>query len=781
MISKISLRNWKSHLNSEFVFSEGTNVLVGIMGSGKSSVLDAICFALFGTFPDLQNRKVKLDDVIMSKPKKQKEAVVTLTLQLDKEYTITRTVERGKGTSTSEIREQGRLIEAPQSQRVTEVIEHLLKVDYELFSRAIYSEQNQLDYFLTLPKGKRMKKIDELLRLDKFEKARGNATSLANRCRQQRNDKKQEVDRLKGEGFIEKIPELQKDLNDKTKQRELLKKQLNELSSRITVLSQRIEQLEKSKELLSQAERDKAVITASIRQTRDTIEKLRKKLGKEASTPLEDLEKGYEILMSNLEELEMKLSEKRERLEMLQAEGTRIFALINQKNNQMGEIKKSLAERDRTIKELKRLEKENPRKQLRLLLKEIERENATIEKNRLIIEQNQESLEKLSGDKCPVCDTKLTKTKKEQLITDRKRQMSSAAKSINESQKKITQLLKKQKILEEKISRFDTLKERVSSFQDLDLKSHLEEIKELKKRGKEIDENIILKKKLLERLEKKYKEEMGKKSEFQILLTQRKELEEKLELERAYENRLSSVETTLSKTKFDPEELKQLRKEHQNIVALERETEVSINSLADLISERQQRLVELKERRSFFKDLENEIEELSEIVDFLERFNNALLETQEQLRNEFVQAINSTMDEVWSELYPYRDFQSIRLAIEGGDYVLQLQSGGTWVPVEGFTSGGERSSAVLCLRIAFALVLTPNLKWLILDEPTHNLDVNAIDSFAEVLKTKVSEIVEQVFVITHEERLEEAVTGTLYRLERDKSIDGESKVISLST
>ncbi|MEM7825906.1 MAG: hypothetical protein QW412_03555, partial [Candidatus Aenigmatarchaeota archaeon] len=81
-------------------------------------------------------------------------------------YSVKRIIEKGKRTSYSELREEGKLIEAPNSQRVTETVEKILKIDYELFTRAIYSEQNALDYFLTIPKGQRMKKIDELLMIN---------------------------------------------------------------------------------------------------------------------------------------------------------------------------------------------------------------------------------------------------------------------------------------------------------------------------------------------------------------------------------------------------------------------------------------------------------------------------------------------------------------------------------------------------------------------------------------------------------------------------------------
>src|SRR3989338_6570015 len=156
MITNVKLKNWRSHLDSEFNFSSGTNALLGSMGSGKSSTMDAICFALFGTFPNLQSKKLKLDDVIMKKPSEKNVAEVEVVLDLNgTKYTIKRSIERGKGTMFSEISAGGNVLESPNSSRVSEAVEKNLKVNYELFSKAIYSEQNALDYFLTIPRGQR--------------------------------------------------------------------------------------------------------------------------------------------------------------------------------------------------------------------------------------------------------------------------------------------------------------------------------------------------------------------------------------------------------------------------------------------------------------------------------------------------------------------------------------------------------------------------------------------------------------------------------------------------
>jgi DNA repair exonuclease SbcCD ATPase subunit len=122
----------------------------------------------------------------------------------------------------------------------------------------------------------------------------------------------------------------------------------------------------------------------------------------------------------------------------------------------------------------------------------------------------------------------------------------------------------------------------------------------------------------------------------------------------------------------------------------------------------------------------------------------------------------------------------IRLTVDGtkgGDYTLQLRDHvGNWIPVEGIASGGERTDACLALRIAFAMVLAPNLKWIVFDEPTHNLDSQGIEELAKVMRERLPEIVRQILLITHEERLEGAVSGYLYRFYRNKAVNEPTRV-----
>ena len=93
-------------------------------------------------------------------------------------YTVTRKITREQGT-TARLEKNGAYMQA-QPETGQRGGEQLLNVDYDTFSRVVYSEQNRLDYFLELPKGDRKRQIDQMLGLDRFANAEVNATSLIN-------------------------------------------------------------------------------------------------------------------------------------------------------------------------------------------------------------------------------------------------------------------------------------------------------------------------------------------------------------------------------------------------------------------------------------------------------------------------------------------------------------------------------------------------------------------------------------------------------------------------
>jgi len=174
-----------------------------------------------------------------------------------------------------------------------------------------------------------------------------------------------------------------------------------------------------------------------------------------------------------------------------------------------------------------------------------------------------------------------------------------------------------------------------------------------------------------------------------------------------------------------------------------------------------------------YEDARSRVSRAVDVENVLSVFSNALVVTQQQLREGVISAINAALSEIWLSVYPYEDFTLAKVLVQDNDYLLSVrEKSGEWIPAESSLSGGERSAAALALRMAIAFVLTRQLSWIILDEPTHNLDVKSVQALTTMLKDRLPALVDQVFVITHASEIEKAATGSLYVLQREKNEDG---------
>ena len=228
---------------------------------------------------------------------------------------------------------------------------------------------------------------------------------------------------------------------------------------------------------------------------------------------------------------------------------------------------------------------------------------------------------------------------------------------------------------------------------------------------------------------------------------------------------------------FDEYEFNKLKEKLEKIKIERHGYMIELKNKKDILSEKEKRLFQLNKEIKILEENKKEIEFLKYAANALNTFSVNLGEIQEILRREFVENLNEVMNIIWQDVYPYEDFIGIRFKIDDKDYLLQLYDlKNKWINVEGISSGGERSIASLVMRIALAIVLSPNLKLLILDEPTHNLDTNIIEKLSEVLREKVGNLLEQTIIVTHDERLTYAGTGYIYELYREEGKKGYTKV-----
>jgi len=786
MITRIKLKNFRSHEESELNFSDGTNVLVGILGSGKSTIMNAISFGLFGTFPDIQARKIKLDDIIMNKPTVKEQAEVEVEFDVDgTTYSVMRTIEKGKGTTYSEIREGDKLLDSPNSQRVTELVEKILKVNYDLFSKAIYSEQNALDYFLTLPRGERMRKIDNLLTIDKFEKARSSAVSLMNKLVERKLGKQSIIEQTD----IKKLKEFVKTLTDDL---EKIRKEKLQSSAEIEVINKQKNETERELQRLEQLNKDSNYYKEQEKSIESAIEE-NKKFVAEIENLLkgktkENIEENLNEFSKKITELENKISEKRkeqEKLtELITESRTKIEFLEKEKITKLeSDISKKLSLHE-VITEIKKnygqkpLEKMNKEKEsLENLIKKI----TTLSTQ---LAETNEILEKIHHlkDHCPICNSELSTEKKRKLIKDQKER-------IEKIENEIKSLEKERDIREESFKSMmdiiDQFKQITKEVEGLDeLQSQLKDLKKLY--SKSIKTLEIYQKNIngikidVSNLQKEIDRNQKDEKSLSLLYARISEIEDKKTRLNFLSSKMEDVRRKITEIKsgLKDQDIDKIRKDFTQFSRKESELEERKKNSEMSFKEKEFRKLEEEGKLKMIETQQQEVLKLEKIIKDLKIFEKAIELTQTQLRTEFVDAVNYAMSQIWPNLYPYEDFTDIALNIEEGDYILQLKDTmDRWVNADGIASGGERSIACLALRVAFSLVLAPQLRLLVLDEPTHNLDNKAVEDLAETLKTSMDNFIDQVFLITHDEKLEEAATGNLYRLERDKGKDGVTKVL----
>lgn len=146
-IKRIILNNFKIHKHLDIELDK-LNIIVGENGGGKSSILEAICYCLFGTTAN----GAKKNELI-----KYGEKTGSVTLILSNNYTITKDF----SGSIKMFDENNKVI----SEKVSE-IESFLSLNKDIFMNILYGSQNNIyDYFLKF-NAKEKDFLDNVFNLD---------------------------------------------------------------------------------------------------------------------------------------------------------------------------------------------------------------------------------------------------------------------------------------------------------------------------------------------------------------------------------------------------------------------------------------------------------------------------------------------------------------------------------------------------------------------------------------------------------------------------------------
>jgi exonuclease SbcC len=169
-IDIIQLENVRSHLKSTVPFTRGFNCVVGGVGCGKSSLLYAVDFALFGDTIGSKSFEYLLRESCDS---------CRITLQFTQNgntYKLTRgLMRRGKSINQDieqlKLYEDENLIASTKNDAIAEQIKAITGLDKDLYREIVWFRQERLKELLDAKPRDRQKKLDELFGLSDYEVA----------------------------------------------------------------------------------------------------------------------------------------------------------------------------------------------------------------------------------------------------------------------------------------------------------------------------------------------------------------------------------------------------------------------------------------------------------------------------------------------------------------------------------------------------------------------------------------------------------------------------------
>ena len=415
-------------------------IIQGKTGAGKTSIVDAITFALYGKVPRYRSAR-NTPSLVLSKGSKRMKVSLLFSVG-GKRYKIERFYREKPREDIVRVEEEGRRLNLKKSE-VEAWVEKVTGLDYKTFTKVILLPQGEFDRFLkpSTPKERREILIN-LLNLEVFEKVRSLASDscrvLEGELRALRSElesigsigpeelKALEEERKslekESESLKESISELERRLR-RAREKEEIEKEVAELEERLRELRDREEDIGEKKERLERARRLLPFLPyierleelkrelRDLRIERERVLKERVKLSDELaniSSEIEKAEAEYRRLPQLREELQEAVG-KKEKLSIAKKE----LRSLREFEKELKDIEKELEERERELSEREdRLRKgeeyiAEAERELRdldfdeelyeRLLKEVERKKSLLERKERLEEVERE-LKKLEEE-----------------------------------------------------------------------------------------------------------------------------------------------------------------------------------------------------------------------------------------------------------------------------------------------------------------------------------------------------------------------------------------------
>jgi len=742
LIERLELRNFEGYRRAVIDFAEGLNVITGRNSTGKTTILEALLFAIYGAVPGSEKGLLvsRLQGASGSMSVRLTARIAGKSVEVFREG---RLMGRGFRTERLSLKVDGRIVPVHTEEELNRKIIEMVGVGAKVFTSLIYARQGEFTSILE-PKKEDM---DLILGI-----------TLMKELAEQLDAAKKILEKYDGKDA--------KTILNQLRERELplLAQQIGDLEKHERNLSGEIERL---REVVDKAKsREVAVLLQKI----DQRDFLRENIGKICAAISSILsERGA----ASMEDLERELSEVfgkeaslQRRLEELQIEEVRASGEWQRLNSRLLQIKAYLngcgaatledlegkmvsaqAEYDRIVRDLEAAEMD---------LDKIERLRSELSGKMSALREEVKSHEDLLAKRaanCPMCGQRINQDLVKQLIEAKKRSLEQLAANLNIVEAQYSSLKGKVEELRVSTSKIgmslasmQEAHDRIITLLEGATVEYLDRrLREVEKSLGEIRQNIGRLGSDLAGLKKEEETLKGAIANVRRLDGERARLEG--ELRRRLEEIGFSLKALSLPFKPDDADLKakiaeRLPLSPEELARKERE----LNEKTGQLDELRARLEDLKRREKEVKDkisvLERRLERAKICGELLEKIRSGV----EERRRQKLKRIADEALRIYGSLTDQRVYRAFR--INEDDYSVEVSP----ERLEGYipakrVGGGHQTLIALAIRVALLNVLNRR-SLLILDEPTYGVDSENLPQLMSYLSEAAKKI-GQTILVTH--------------------------------
>lgn len=774
-INRVHLDNYRVHEKLDIEFSRGINLLLGPNGKGKSSILEAIGYALFESDMRRKNQKEAIR-IGANKAKIQLE--FTGIDEID--YVVEKLIPGGtkfykKGSEPDpSINDKNRV----------ETIKSLCGIKGDLkgiYDNVIIAKQNEFINAFKETDAKREEIFNKIFNTEIYKKIfDGYGKDVYDHYNSLITV--EEATLKEKESTMEDPALIKEKLAEFAKEKEELLKNLEIKETEARSLNKEIENYNK-------IANDVDKINLQISSQKDYIKSKELECEK-TEKRLKESEAAKEVLKANQEshdkymDISQEISKKKEILE----EGNSQKEIFDKIESHIEKIKNKKEETTALAVEIENEKKENYQEKIdnfEKLEKEKENIKGNIEKYASLMEDNRESLEKLKEYMCPYLHEPCKNIENKditQLFQEKENTYLEAQNRLKSDLEKITEALKEKKTYEKKLILFknkiethkennEKLKLAISHVQNEILRLPESEIyKKIIFPEKIIEKFLSNKKEFVENLKSKTSEikEMEKNKEklnekYLIYIENLKKSKEIDSLKEEILKIQEEIKTKSVKVEEMKETLKGLKENLEKIKITEiKQKSQELNGLIRSLNIKKGELdANIKNSNEKIKEIENNMELIKEKKKALEKLNKKLEMT--AIFREKVKSMGKEMTKSILEEIEVEATENFRRITGSGDiinwsnednnkYLVKVKREDGEIRFDQL-SGGEQVAVAISIRGAMSTIFTES-KFSIFDEPTNNLDQERRKSLAESIG-EILKNLDQSIIVTHDDTFRE--------------------------